>query len=383
MASPYKSAHDKLIAAIGTAADYDTTWQAIAGDLSKLVVGSGFSPQGKKVPAQIREKLMTAATEAGGLRTGAKAPATDAGPTADASKKRALGLKTLRHLYFHETFGKQKVWILSLPVALRGYPMDYSDKGQPVIDAVLAADNEKFSETTRKDLAEASQTGLAWVHRAMMVAGAPLELGHRKLFRRWFVPAGTAKEDEKITTLAGTMRPHLQSIANGLKAGEMILTDSPHERATDSSLEKSEAFVFTRDDLITVHVESTFFSPNNTLTGKTNWARILVHELSHAYAKTEDHAYSWQGLLPRDTDLLKKGIDARLLANPGWSAVRTLSAAQCAENADSWAFFIADCAGALTDTDRMQALGQRIYDRASETLERPLADQLKTRAGVT
>jgi hypothetical protein len=132
-----------------------------------------------------------------------------------------------------------------------------------------------------------------------------------------------------------------------------------------------------------VYVEQAFFSTSgNTLTGKTNWARILVHELTHSYARTKDHAYSWQGLLPRDADLLKKGIDARISANPQWAAVRTLSMDQCKENADTWAFFIADCAGALTHRDRMQALGQRIYDFGGVEMEKPLAAKMKMRAGV-
>lgn len=317
------------------------------------------------------------------LRTGANAPSTDTGAAADAGKKRVLALKTLRHVYYFESFGKQRIWILSLPEALRAYPMDFQTGGQALVDQVLNADHEKFDEAAMKNLSEACLTGLAWVQKAMAVAGAPMTHENRKLFRRWFVPAGTADESAKIERTASSMLPQLQKIASGLKTGEVILTDSPQERGSNSSLEQSEAFVFTENDLIAVHVESTFFNGGNTLSGKTNWARIIVHELTHAYAKTKDHSYSWQGLLPRDTDVLKKGIDARLVVNPGWKAVRTLTMDQCIENADSWAFFIADCGGALTDSDRMQALGQRIYDKAGETMEEPLQAKLKLRAGVT
>jgi hypothetical protein len=382
MATPYKDAHEVMVAGMGTAAEYHADWQAIAAEMGKLVVAGGFDPRGKRAPELIRAKVATGVTEAATLRGGANAPATEAGGTAEASKKRVLSLKTLRHLYYYESFGKQKIWILSLPESLGNYPMEFAGSAQGVVDQVLNADSEKFSATTMKDLSEASLLGLTWVQKAMIVAGAPMDMEHRKLFRRWFVPAGTSDETTKITDLATTMRPHLQRIANGLKTGEMILTDAPHERGSGSSLENSEAFVFTDNDLITVHVEGTFFSNNNTLTGKTNWARILVHELTHAYAKTKDHAYSWQGLLPRDTDVLKKGIDARIAAVPGWKAVRTLSLDECKENADTWAFFIADCAGALSATDRMQALGQRIYDRAGETMETPLSEKMKMRAGA-
>jgi hypothetical protein len=382
MAEQYKIAHDLLVAGIGTADKYHADWKAIAGDFTKLVVSEGFDPKGKRVPELIRAKVAAGTSEAATLRAGAAAPAGEAGSGVEASKKRVLGLKTLRHLYYFESFGKQRIWILSLPDALRAYPMEYAAEAQTLIEQVLNADNEKFGASTMKDLSEAAQTGLAWVHKAMTVVGAPLDHENRKLIRRWFVPADTPDETTKVQNLSTAMRPQLQKIAAGLKAGSVLLTDAPHERGSDSKLEKSEAFVFTENDLIVVHVESAFFSTSNTLTGKTNWARILVHELSHAYAKTKDHSYSWQGLLPRDTDVLKRGIDARVAQTPGWQAVRTLTFDECKENADTWAFFIADCAGALSDGDKMQALGQRIYDRAGETMEKPLAEKMKVRAGV-
>ena len=35
--------------------------------------------------------------------------------------------------------------------------------------------------------------------------------------------------------------------------------------------------------------------------------------------------------------------------------------AQCQNNAENWAFFCADAAGALTDHDRIAALGSKLY----------------------
>jgi Lysine-specific metallo-endopeptidase len=218
------------------------------------------------------------------------------------------------------------------------------------------------------------------VHKALVVAGSPAAHEHRKLFRRWFVPASTADETAKITAFAGVLRSHLLKIAAGLKKGEVILTDSPHERGQDSKLENSEAFVYTSGDLIAVHVEKAFFSTANTLTGKVNWARIIVHELSHAYANTKDHSYSWQGLLPRDNDAFKSANDRWIVLNSSFPAVRALTMAQCQENADSWAFFLADCGGALSETERIQALGQRLYDSAGEAPGKAVADRLKQRA---
>ncbi len=370
MGVPYKAAHDKLVAGIGTAAAYHADWRPAVTSAIGMVTATGFDPKHAGAAEAIRKKVLAGSSEAVAIRAGANG--SDA-----AGVKRALSLKTLRHLHLKQTFGRQKVWILSLPPELRGFPLDYADKSAGVVDLVLGTSGERFSEVARKDLSEASQLGLAWVQKAMIVAGAPMEHEHRKLFRRWFVPAGTADETAKITSWAATLSSHLTKIAAGLKAGEVILTDSPYERGTGSSLEKAEAFVYTADDLIVVYVEDAFFTGANTLSGKTNWARILVHELTHAYAKTKDHAYSWQGLLPRDDDALKVGIDARLALNSGFAAVRTLTYDQCITNADSWAFFCADAGGALSDSDRMQALGKRLYDRGGVDLDQAAEARLK------
>jgi hypothetical protein len=382
MAVPYKDAHDLLVAGIGTADKYHADWKMISGDLAKLVVDAGFDPKGRGVPDLIRAKVVKGVTEAAALRDGANAPLGESGGGVDASKKRVLALKTLRHLYYYESFGKQRIWILSLPASLPAYPMEYSAGDQTLVDRLLNLSNEKFSASTMNDLSEAAQSGLAWIQKAMMVAGSPFDAENRKLIRRWFVPAGTANETNKTAALAATLQQHLQKIAAGLKTGAIIVTDSPHERGSNSSLENSEAFVFTEKDLMVVHVENGFFSPQNTLSGKVNWARILVHELSHLYAKTKDHSYSWQGLVPRDADMLKRGNDAAVLAIPGFPAVRTLTFEECKENADSWAFFIADCAGALSDRDRFQALGNKVYELGKETMETPVLDTMKVRAGL-
>lgn len=382
MAVPYKVAHELLLAGIGASDKYHADWKAISSNLAKLVVGTGFDSKGREVPDLIRSKIEKGISEAAVLRDGANAPLNESGAGIEASKKRVLALKTLRHLYYYESFGKQRIWILSLPASLPAYPMEYSAGDQTLVDRVTNSNNEKFGASAMKDLSEAAQSGLAWIQRAMMVVGSPFDAENRKLIRRWFVPAGTPNETGKTVALTTTLKQHFHSIAAGLKTGSIIVTDSPHERRSNSSLENSEAFVFTEQDLMVVHVENGFFSPQNTLSGKVNWARILVHELTHLYAKTKDHSYSWQGLVPRDADMLKKGNDAAVVAIPGFPAVRTLSFEECKENADSWAFFIADCAGALSDRDRFQALGNKVYELGSETMETPLAEKMKVRAGM-
>ena len=377
MAKPYKDYHARLLAAIGAPASYCAKWSDIAAGATDLVTPDGFEPQRMGVAAAIRSRVAAGSSESAVLRAAAAAPANAAGPAATAGAARALALKTLRHLYMLQSFGKQKIWVLSLPAMLRAFPVEYAASAPATVDAVLDSQGEMFSAEAMKNLGDACQMALAWTGRAMVVAGAPLLPGHRKQFHRWFIPVGAPNDDARITAFARTLLPVLQAIAAGLKTGRLILTDAPHERGSDSGLERSEAFVF-YNDLIAIHVEKGFFSTANTLSGVTNWARILVHELSHIYARTADHAYSWQGLLPRDDDALKGPTDRMVNRDPQFPAVRALSHAQCCTNADSWAYFVADAAGALSERDRMQALGARLYDGAA--MDPVTATALKQRA---
>ena len=73
------------------------------------------------------------------------------------------------------------------------------------------------------------------------------------------------------------------------------------------------------------------------LSGRLNWARIVVHELSHREVATVDvpGRYGWQGIKP----------DAG-----------AFPAAKAITNAENWAFFAADCAGVLPEHSRNEAL---------------------------
>lgn len=381
MADPYnyKDAHRILVASVSDQTTYAEDWQGIAKGLKTLIHANGFSPKGRAVPDQIRARVAKRKNEAAILRAGANALRRTASPATTAGHRRALTLKTIRHLYLHTSLGKQKIWILNVPKALKAFPIEFASSSAETVDVVLNSTIERFDGKARKDLSHACQHGLAWVQKAMVVAGSPLSTENRKLFHRWFVPSGTANEDAVIKAWATTMLPKLQKIAFALKTGEVILTDAPHERGTNSSWSKSEAFTFSNSDLIAIYIEKAFFSRNNTLTGIVNWARIIVHELTHACVGTDDHSYSWQGLLPRAGDVFSAANDKRVSQDAGYPAVRALTLSQCQTNADSWAFFIADCAGALEQRDRVAALGGKLYQLAGEAMTKPVKDQLLDR----
>jgi hypothetical protein len=377
--SPYQNIHQALVAAVQTPSKYASDWSDVAEALPKLVRSDGFHYLQGALPETIRRKLAGAKSLPKALRAAAKAGGGLLTKPSDNARARALLLKTLAHLYYYETGGERKLWILSLPSALTNHPIEFAGDSDGLVDQVLAATTEIYTEEQKRRIDGAVSTALRWVERAMIVAGDPKVPAHRALLRRWFVPATHANTDAAIAAFAPTLRRGLLKIAIGLKVGDLIVLDDPAQRGTNSSWEQSEAYTFRVGDVHAVWVEPGFWGNGNTLTGATNWARIIVHELTHNYCQTEDHSYSWQGLLPRDSDVFRRVNNARIVLQPDFPAVRTLTMAQCLTNADSWAFFCADAAGALSEGDRIAALGTKLYDdtgwTAAQRVERKLVTQ--------
>jgi hypothetical protein len=235
--------------------------------------------------------------------------------------KRLGALKSLRHTYLLKRFGSHKVWCLAIPTTFTDWPHEDLKGGMSTVVAKLNDRAERFTQEQRKHLSNASQEGLKWVHKAMTVAANPKKTANAALISRWFADDSSKSDD--LIKAGATLNSGLKKIAAKLKSGHLIYTDSVSERGTSAN-EGTEAFVW-GDRLDVVYIEEEFFGKRNTLSGLTNWARIVVHELTHREIKTQDYAYEHQGISPRK-----------------------LSAAKAIENADSWAWFCADCAGALT-----------------------------------
>ncbi len=376
--SPYLTIHKKLVAAVQTPDKYAKEWKAIADALPSLVRDDGFNYLLGSVPENIRRQLAGTKSLAKAIRTAAKAEGGLISKPSDNARARALLIKTLAHLYYYESGGERKAWILSTPSALTAHPIEFANESDALVDQVLNATTEIFNDEQKRRIDGGVVTALRWVERAMIVAGDPTRPAHKALLRRWFIPATHANVDAAIGDFASTLRRGLLKISIGLKIGDLILLDDPAQRGTGSTWEQSEAYTFTRNDIHAVWVEPGFWGNGNTLTGATNWARIIVHELSHNYCQTADHSYSWQGLLPRESDVFRRVNNARVALQPGFAAVRTLTMDQCQNNADSWAFFCADAAGALTDRDRIAALGSKLYADTGWTESRQIERKLVT-----
>ncbi len=162
----------------------------------------------------------------------------------------------------------------------------------------------------------------------------------KALVSRWFADAGSTPAD--IDAAVATLASGFKKIQAVLASGKLLLTDHPEVRNATTNPNKqfwqSEAFVKgAREGMDVVYIESAFFARkgSNTLSGLKNRARILVHELTHRDVGTVDKFCSWQGIKP----------DAAVFPM-----------ADALVNADSWAFFCVDAAGALTASERLTAL---------------------------
>lgn len=262
--------------------------------------------------------------------------------------KRAAALKNLRHLYLLSKFGGKDTWMLSLPKSYRAWPTDEMAHDGPLALKLKLNDvNEYHSTKQMRDLQAASQKAIAWAQKSAALCGSDqpgLQAGADTLIARWFADEDHQGESE-LEALRKRLNRGFGKIAAAAGSGRMVLTDNPKYRG--SSLEGSEAFVINdaNERLNVIYIEKEFFNTQNTLTGMKNWARIIVHELSHSQLKTvdvkmpgeADPRYSWHpsGIRPRkasyDTD-------------------------HAITNADNWAFFCADAAGELTEGERNMAL---------------------------
>lgn len=306
----------------------DKKWQALINRCQKLTGSDGFEIGEASLPEDLRKELAKAKAEGRNEAVtlfdaaGAKQQITMTASLVDAKLAKRLGaLKTLQHTYLLASTGAHKVWCVAIPTGFTDWPHDALQGGIANANKKLLDQTERFTSDQREHLSHASLEALKWVHKAMIIASDIKKEEHRATISRWFSDARTTESD--LATIAATLNAGLKKIAFKLQSGRLIYTDSVAERGTGSN-EGTEAFVW-GDPLDVVYIEDEFFGNRNTLTGLTNWTRIVIHELTHRELGTEDYAYEHQGINP----------------------IR-LSPAKAIENADSWAWFCADCAGVLT-----------------------------------
>lgn len=364
----FKSEYDAARALFATPANFEKSWQPLVKRLGKLMDPVGFDAGEASALDDLRkfvkhgESAMIGyktTNEGEGILRGVNLWSSNASSNLNADGlKRAGALKLLRHTYLLNKWGNKKVWVVSLPTDLHDWPTrDVPARSNSEISArvLLRSDNEIFSAEQKKHLAHSTREALAWCHKANMVlATAAKAMGGKSgskadksldIVRRWF--ADPATTDQEMTRYINRLSQGFKDITAQLGKGNFVLTDWVPLRtaSTQGDLDflGSEAFTFAGfgEGMDVVYVEQAFFTDDagGVVHGQKNWTRVILHELSHLVCNTEDvnigrARYAWYGIGPHS-------------GYPGSACIR---------NADNWAFFGADCAGVLTDSERNMAL---------------------------
>ncbi len=253
------------------------------------------------------------------------------------SVMRAAALKFLRHLYLVHQRGSQKVWVADTPTSFNHYPSgELDDVRSNVLNlrARLGDTDEQFGPKRRAALSVSTTIGLAWCQRTNMAlaeaASNPASRSMEKV-KRWFTSSVTTDED--LEQMIGELQAGFKKVTTTMNSSQLIFTDMPSLRNStrdeDVQLRNSYAFVFRSraEKLPIIYIEDKFFGPNRSpLPPNILWPLTVVHEITHIDAATRDFRY--------DADGLRCG--------PMFDPDEAVS------NADSWAYFCADCADALT-----------------------------------
>lgn len=359
----FRSQYSAAKAALAQTDGFDRDFRPLVLKLQKLMGDEGFDAGQEVALGELRTRIakgpsQTVLTEDKGIlqAVGSWSDADTGSVPADA-KARAGALKFLRHVYLLNKAGNRKVWIHSLPTDFTHWASQQLQDNAATTGAVktlLRSKDEHFSEQQKRYIGNSTQQAMAWCQKTGMLlataaAGGAGRDAARAVVRRWFCETGAS--EATLDGYIGTLALGFRNVIAQLTKGHFVCTDwVPFRASTDADeigYRNAEAFTFASfgEGMDVVYIESNFFvdNPGNVLPGQANWTRIIVHELTHLVCGTTDvpagteARYAWYGIGPN--------------ANfPG---------AECITNADNWAFFAADCAGALTEGQRNQALRVR------------------------
>jgi hypothetical protein len=351
-------------ASVAKSDDFEKAWQPLVARLEKLMGEDGFDAAEEPALYDLRSHItkgpsQTRHSEDKGILQAVKAwTEGEAGTIELGAKKRAASLKFLRHVYLQNKAGNRRVWIFSLPVEFTDWPSRFLETHASTAGAakrLLVSKGEHFNDQQRRYLGNSTQQAMAWCQKAsVLLANAATAVGSsaqperakaRDMVRRWFAETGLS--DATLETHIATLSKGFKDIIATLNRGHFVVTDWVPFRGTTDADEAgflaSEAFTFRNrhEGMDVVYIESNFFTddPGGVVHGQANWTRIIVHELSHLVCGTVDvkngqDRYAWYGIGP----------------HAGYPI------SDCVRNADNWAFFAADCGGALTDAERNKAL---------------------------
>ena len=343
MAMEVFSAEYRTLKEIVAKGQFDEPLKAAMAQMKGIFGVDGFDPN-CEAPLELMRGLLFIQEHERILSSAGVDPKANTAPPLE-SVMRAATLKFLRHLYLVHQRGNQKVWVADTPKSYRHYPsgeLDDVKSSMSNLRARLSDKDEQFGPDRRKALGEATITSLAWCQRTNMAlaeAAADPACPAMEKVKRWFSSSVTTEED--LQQMVGDLQAGFKKVTATLNSSQLIFTDMPSIRGAtsgdDYDLLTAYAFVFAGrwEKLPIVYIENAFFGPHRSpLPDRTLWALTVVHEITHIDCSTKDHRYD----------------NAGLKCGPVFDPDRAV------ENADSWAYFCADCANALTPSQINSAM---------------------------
>ncbi|GLR71575.1 M35 family metallo-endopeptidase [Agaribacter marinus] len=255
-------------------------------------------------------------------------------------------VKFLRHVYLIKAQGSQEVWVISTPKIFSKYISNelYDVRNNPVLLAASIAEvDERFTSQQKKALGEATNVAMKWCQATLI----ELSLAHlssksraKRIVRRWFV--GNKLDETEVDKCITKLIAGIRKVVSVISSNKIIFTDMPTIRsstdAKDKGLAAALAFVYAGnyEKIPIIYIENGFFSNNSIMPDRDYWALTVIHEITHLELSTKDHKYDFDGLRPD----------------------KNLTPAQAIENADSWAYFCANAAKALSNNSLNKVLNK-------------------------
>ena len=239
--------------------------------------------------------------------------------------KQAAAIKLFRHCYRIQQAGARIVWVVSQPASYTQFTVDEilaNGNSRIMLEQKLSDTNEFFDATERANLLQATIRTRRWCDHALtcLWRARAENADERARVVKWFADPTVPKAivDMMITTL---QRGYTQ-LRNRIDENRLIYVDKPTKRTDVGTV----AFVHPTEAMRSIYIHRAFFAaPPPELRQQTYQAVTILHELSHRVLKTDDHKYDHERLGVRASFHIGQAID----------------------NADTWAYFAADCAGEI------------------------------------
>lgn len=344
MAKEYFSVEYRTLKEIVANGQFDEPLKAVMAQMKGVFGADGFDPN-CEAPLELMRGLLFIQEHDRILSSAGIDPKATKAPPLE-GVMRAAALKFLRHLYLVHQRGSQKVWVADTPKSYNHYPsgeLAGVKSNMLGLRASLGDTDEQFGPRRRAALSVASTIGLAWCQRTTMAladaAANPASRGMEKV-KRWFSSDITSEED--LEQMIGELQAGFKKVATMLNSTQLIFTDMPSLRGAmpgtkEHKLLNAYAFVMggRAEKLPIIYIENAFFGQNRSpLPEHILWPLTVVHEVTHIEASTQDFRYD------------HKGLRCGPMFDPD----------DAVNNADSWAYFCADCADVLTPSQINSAM---------------------------